>query len=145
MSNYLVDGNDMSTIFYKPATVVQGPSTNYKINSSDISTIFTLYMHGTRKKTNYLTLYNSVATDVGFFYQVDTPAYVKVLGNYNLSTWTMTATTIQNAKWIWATTEAATDANGILDGYAYWFYYTFQNKSYLSKLNFNLSYRNNPA
>lgn len=77
-------------------------------------------MFGTRS----LSGFSESGTDLGFYFQVETPTYANDLGAYNVANpWGgAQGTKFQYARWIWNEAGAVNDAAA----YSYmWYYYTF--------------------
>lgn len=89
-----------------------------KQNGSIIDKSFSLYKHGTRQKS--FLRENDI--DIGSLFQRSDVSYAYVAAsNYNAMPWNLNNTKLQNAKWIWGSDNASSDASNT----PYWFYYTF--------------------
>ena len=127
MSNYYVNSTSL-TSFFNTQKPQSGPTTGYQqSNGTDIASLFTLYMFGTRSLCKYL----SGTTDIGNYYQRDSFTIAPICvtygsttynGVYNMPPWYVTSSQMSTATWIWDRTTAASDAP--VNQYL-WFYYTF--------------------
>ncbi len=149
----------MSTLYINSTTTVANSyittspgslsATSYTINSVDINSNFCLYMFGTRRLSNY----KMNNTDLGFYYQKDTPTYALSMGGINdaypLSIWGGAPHSIfTNSLYIWnvvGTSTYSPPANIYLCFYHSFFYNGTQNTGIINCIcdNFAAIYFNN--
>jgi hypothetical protein len=126
-SNYKLNSSDLLTIFNDRSNNRKNPLiNNYLIqNYFELNDNFNLYKFGTKQRTSFLLN----GKDIGDYLQYDDDTLYRaiVVAVYNTNTWGVTNSSMSSAVWIWNISGAATTAPGSAsDGTPYlWFYYTF--------------------
>ena len=121
-SNYKLNSSDLLTIFNDRSNNRKNPLiNNYLIqNYYELNENFNLYKFGTKKRTSFFLN----GKDIGDYLQYDDDTLYRALyaAPYNSSTWGVTNSFMSSAVWIWNISGAVTTAPGNV---YLWFYYTF--------------------